>query len=174
MKEKLKKLFKSKVFKKVTLIIGVIFIILTFILVLRPEPFIKLGYWGVLLFGIFGPSMAVVPRLALEMNLVLVAIMSALGMAINDSVTWWVGKVVGDEVIKRTEKIEKIEKIIKKFGLIAILGWSFIPFPYDLIGLIAGYLEVSFVGFLGVTFLGRLVRFLLIGAGVVGVSKMLY
>jgi len=96
------------------------------------------------------------------MNFIGLAFVTALGMGLNDSVSWLVGRS-GDVVIPRSKRIIRLEGTIHRYGSLALFFWSLIPFPYDLIGLIAGYLEFSYKAFIIPTFLGRLIRFLILG-----------
>lgn len=154
-----------KLWKWVTVILGLSFIIYTFLFVARdPQPFLKFGYAGVFVFNLFGPGMLLIPFLAQHMNVPLLALVSALGMATNDSVSWIVGKN-GDVLLPRNKRIIRIEELIGKYQGIALFFWALIPFPYDLIGLIAGYLQVPYKVFVAATFMGRFLRFLLLGFG---------
>ncbi len=164
---------RSKTWKWVTIVLGLSFFIYTFLFVARdPAPFLKFGYVGVFVFNLFGPGMFLIPSLALHMNVPLLALVSALGMATNDSVSWMVGKN-GDVVVPRGKRVIRIEGLIVKYGAFALFFWALIPFPYDLIGLIAGYLQVPYRAFVLATFLGRFLRFLLIGFGTVAVAGSL-
>ena len=165
MKNKLARFFKSPRVKRTAIILGIIFYLLAFVIAFYPKPFLKFGYLGVFVFSLFGPGMILVPALVGELNIYLLAFVVALGMAFNDSVSWLVGKS-GDIIVKRTKRIESIEKIIHKYGAYALFFWSLIPFPYDLIGLIAGYLEMPYKKFITATFLGKFVRFILLGMGI--------
>ena len=166
MKNKLTKLMRSPKFKKLTLILGVLFFILTFFISFNPGPFLKFGYLGVFVFNLFCPGTLLFPSLVKHMNFIGLAIATTSGMALNDSVSWLVGRS-GDVVLPRSKRIERIERSIHKYGSVALFFWSLIPFPYDLIGLIAGYLEFSYKRFLIPTFLGRFIRFILLGLGIV-------
>lgn len=157
-----------KVFKILSLILGIIFILLAFVVVLKPEPFIKFGYPGIFVYNLFGPGVFLIPVLSRTFNIFWVAFFSALGMALNDSVSWLVGKN-GDIVIKRNPRIIKIEAKIQRFGPWAIFFWALIPFPFDLIAVIAGYLQIPYIRFLLPLFLGRLIRFFLMGSGIVAI-----
>lgn len=170
MKSKLVNLFRSKRFKWIVLILGVAFFILTLFISLDPKPFLRFGYLGVFIFNLFGPGTLLLPSLALHMNIVGLALASALGMTFNDSVSWVVGRS-GDVVIPRSKKVERIEGTIHKFGVVALFFWSLIPIPYDIIGFIAGYLEFPYKIFIFPTFLGKFVRFLLLGVGVMTLFK---
>jgi len=157
---------KSARYKQILFITGLIFIILTFFISLNPEPFLILGYGGVFIFSLLGPATFIVPILAPLLNIPTLALVTALGMAINDSVSWYVG-ALGYEVLPQSAKVKRLEQSVRRWGKIALFFWALIPFPYDLIGLMAGYLGFSFLGFLIPTFAGRFVRFLLLGLGVV-------
>ncbi len=155
--------------KWITVVLGLGFLIYTFVFVARDlAPFLKFGYPGVFLFNLVGPGMFLIPFLAPHMNVPVLAFVSALGMAFNDSVSWMVGKN-GDVVLPRSNRIARIEGIMKKYGPFALFFWALIPFPYDLIGIIAGYLQVPYRFFVLATFLGRFVRFLLLGFGTIAI-----
>ena len=160
--------FKSKPFKFFTLALAVIFYLLAFVIAFAPEPFLRFGYLGIFVFNLFGPGMFLVPTASRHFNIVGVALVTALGMAINDSVSYLAGKN-GDVVFKRGRRVERIEGQIKKFGPWALFFWALIPFPYDFIAIIAGYLQLPFWRFLIPTFLGRLIRFLFMGSGTVAI-----
>lgn len=163
--KKLTKLFKSSKFKKLMIVLGIIFYFSTFIIAFNPKPFLKFSYVGVFIFSLFGPGMILVPVLVGKLNIYILAFVVALGMAFNDSVTWLVGKS-GDVVLPRSKKIERLEKTINRFGSWALFFWSLIPFPYDLVGLIAGYLQLSYKRFIIPTFFGKFIRFILLGLGI--------
>lgn len=163
-----------QVYKVSTLVLGIIFIILAFVVVFDPEPFLKFGYPGIFAYNLFGPGVFLIPSLSRRFNVGWVAFFSALGMALNDSISWLAGKN-GDIVLKRGPRILKIETKIHRFGPVALFFWALIPFPYDLIGVIAGYLQIPFFWFLIPTFLGRFIRFLLMGSGIVAIwGKVLH
>jgi membrane protein YqaA with SNARE-associated domain len=166
--DNLSKVFQTKVAKKIILTLGVLFYIATIVIALNPESFLKYGYIGVFVFNLFGPGTVLIPLLSRHMDIFLISIASAAGMAINDSVAWLVGKS-GDVILPRSKKVEKAEKQIQKWGSFALFGWALIPFPYDFIAMIAGYLELSYKKFVFPVFLARFVRFVLLGSGIVAI-----
>jgi membrane protein YqaA with SNARE-associated domain len=166
MRAKLIKLLSSAKFKRATFILGLIFFVLTLFISLDPQPFLRFGYVGIFIFNVLGAGTILAIPLARHMNILGLAIASASGMALNDSVSWLVGRS-SDSVIPRSPKVARIEKGLHKYGSIALFFWSLIPFPYDIIGFIAGYLEFSYPKFILPTFLGKFVRFLLLGFGIV-------
>jgi membrane protein YqaA with SNARE-associated domain len=172
MKEKLTKLFQTKKFKKITLILGILFTILTFAISLDPRPFLKFGYLGVFVFNLFGPGTYLIPSLSRHMNLILLAAVSACGMTLNDSIGWLTGKS-SDVVIRKSEKIKAIKNEIHKYGPVAIFFWSIIPMPIDLIPALAGYLEFPYRVFFIPNLLGKFLRFILVGLGTTTVLKLI-
>lgn len=168
--ELLIKFFKSKNFKKFTLFLGVLFLLLTFVIYLDPKPFLRFGYFGIFVFNLVGPGTLLAPFLFQYFGLIGVALASASGMAINDSVSWLIGSN-SDVVLPRSDKVARIRNSLSKFGPLALFFWSLIPFPYDLIGLLAGYLGFSYSRYIIPTFLGKFIRFLLLGAGITAAFK---
>jgi len=127
---------------------------------------LRFGYLGIFVFNLFGPGIFLVPAASRHFAVLGVALATALGMAINDSVSWLAGRN-GDVVLPRGRRVEQAEGYIKKYGPWALFFWALIPFPYDFIALMAGYLKMPFWRFLIPTFLGRLFRFLGLGSGTV-------
>ncbi|OGM30057.1 hypothetical protein A2630_02370 [Candidatus Woesebacteria bacterium RIFCSPHIGHO2_01_FULL_44_10] len=166
MKKRVVFFLRSKTFKKITIVLWGALFSLGLLGIFRPELFLKFGYLGVYIFNLFGPGTFLVPSLSRHMNVALLAFATAAGMATNDSVAFVVGRN-GDVVFPRSKKIERVEKGLHRWGPWALFVWSLIPFPYDIIGVIAGYLEFTYRSYIIPTFLGKFVRFLLLGSGVV-------
>ncbi len=167
-KEKWVRIFSSRDFKRIVFIFGIVFLFLTALISVKPEPFLKFGYIGVFVFNLFGPGTLLIPSLSKYMNIFLLAFASSAGMSLNDSLSWYIGKF-GHEIIPHSKKAEKIEKGVRKHGFPALFLWSLIPIPYDIIGLIAGYIGFSYKRFIIPTFLGKFTRFILLGLGVLKV-----
>lgn len=165
MGKRLGRLFQSRSFKKAVVVVGMFFIVLTFVIYLDPEPFLQFGYLGVFVFNLFfGPGTLLLPLLATRMNIVAVALATASGMVLNDSLTWFVGRS-GDVLIPRSKGVVAIERAVHKFGPLAVFLLCLIPMPQDPTGLVAGYLGLSYKRFVIPTFLGMFIRSLLIGYG---------
>ncbi|MFH0942819.1 MAG: VTT domain-containing protein [Candidatus Beckwithbacteria bacterium] len=158
----------TRFLKACSLVFALIFYLLAFVIAIKPEPFLRFGYLGIFGFNLVGPGMFLIPAASRFFNIAGVATVTALGMAFNDAVSWLAGKN-GDIVFPRGRRVEKIKVSIKKYGPYALFFWALIPFPYDFIAVIAGYLKLPFWRFLIPTFLGRLVRFLLMGSGIVAI-----
>lgn len=163
-KEKIIAFLASRDFKRFAFLLGIIFLIVTAFSWTNPEPFLKFGYPGIFVFALVGPAALLIPALATHMDVTSLALVTSFGYAINDSVSWAIG-TYGHEVIPHSARVERLEKHIRKYGAFALLFWALVPFPYDLIGLISGYLGFPYLTFLVPTFIGRLIRFLLLGYG---------
>lgn len=156
----------SKPFKIFTLVLAVAFYLLAFVISFDQELFLKFGLGGIFVFNLFGPGTFLVPVASRFFSVISVALISALGMMINDSISWLAGRN-GDIIFPRGRRVEKIEKYIDIYGPWALFFWALIPFPYDFIAIIAGYLKLPFWSFAIPTFLGRFIRFLGLGSGTV-------
>jgi len=163
--KKLSKTFQTKIFGLVVSFLGVAFLLLTLCVSFDPKPFLKFGYWGVFIFNLFGPGTLLIPSLSGHMNVYLLALATSLGMAFNDSVSWVIGRS-GGKIVPCSKKFIKVQDFIGRFGLFGLLFLSFLPLPYDFIGLIAGYLKLPYKKFLLPTFVGRFIRMMLLGLGV--------
>lgn len=167
---RIEQLSKSDKLRKVLTICGFIFIILTFLIVLKPEPFLRMGYAGIFLFNLIGPGTFLIPILVRQYNLYAISVLTAAGMAVNDSVSWFVGRSSRNWT-PNTKYLQLLEHTVDKYGVWALFFWALIPFPYDIIGFIAGFLKISYSRFITPTFIGRLIRFILMGYGLI---KLIY
>lgn len=171
---KLSQFFSSKAFKKFTLILSVLFIVVSFLSALDPRPFLRFGYLGIFIYNLFGTGVVIVPVFSRYFHVIPVAFLAALGMSVNDTVSWYAGKT-GQIIIPPSQRMAKIHDQITRYGPWAIFFWALIPFPFDIIAIAAGYLRLSFWRFLIPMFLGRFVRFLLLGSGSVAIwGKVLH
>lgn len=164
------KFLKSKTFKKITLLLSISFFCLSLLSIINPRPFLKLGYIGIFFAHVFGAGSILTFGLAKQTNPYFLALATALGMTLNDSVAYLIGKN-SDILIDRPEKIKKIEGTIQKYGPFALFAWALIPFPYDLIGFIVGYLELPYYKFFLSAFAGKFLRTLLIGLGILSFTN---
>lgn len=167
----LARFFQSKHFKRISFFLGIIFLIIAAFFAVRPEPFLRFGYAGVFVFNILGAGTFLIIPLVKHFNLLPLALVSAFGITLNDSIAWFVG-TSGTAVVPKGKKIKRIEKSIQKYGVYALFFWALIPFPYDLIGFIAGYLGIPYRTFVIPTFLGKFIRLIFLGMGTLQVTKM--
>lgn len=147
---------------------GLLFIILSFMVTFKPGRIAALGIWGVVIAGLFGQGMIVFPFFLQTIPPLTLAACLAMAMAANDAVSWYVG-ITGRDVIDPPKIGRILRDSVTRYGAYAVFVWSLIPFPFDIIGVFAGYLGMGAVPFLVATFSGRFVRFLLLGYGVLAI-----
>ncbi len=108
-----------------------------------------------------GP-LIIIFAVATKMNIILVAIASGAGSIIGEMTGYYAG-FLGNKVAKRTiRKYKKVEIWIKKFfnkyAIPVIFLAAFLPFPFDLVGIVAGSSRYSIPKFLLVGFLGKILK----------------
>lgn len=158
----MQKIIVSDFVNRLLFIVGVIFVILTVVISLDPTHFIRFGYPGVFVFNLFGPGTLLIPLVANHFNLVLLAGVSALGMSLNDSIVYFVGRS-GQSVVKPGKRSDWLRQWIVRSGKLGLFVFSLLPIPIDLIGGTVGYLSLPYSYFIGPTFAGKFLRFLAIG-----------
>ena len=164
MGHKIVRILQSKTFKRTMFITGILILLLTGFIVVSPETFLRFGYPGIFVICALGGSSLLLIPLTQYFNVFGLAFAAASGMAVNDSIAWIIGSS-GTAIVERPAKLKKIEHTVERYGMVAIFFWSLIPFPYDLVGFVAGYLGLSYPRYVIPTFLGKFVRFSLIGLG---------
>lgn len=162
MKEKLRILFKSRAFKFTSLILSTTFLVFTFFIAFNPEPFLKFGYLGLFIFNIFSSGLFLLPTLIGKMNLLALVLVSALGMSVNESINWIMGSS-SDVLIKESSFEKRIESMIRRYEFPTIFFLALIPFPFDIVGIVAGRLNISYLRFIIPILLARILRFLIFG-----------
>ncbi|MFZ5425111.1 MAG: YqaA family protein [Patescibacteria group bacterium] len=162
--DKLVNLINSNGFKKATVIIGSILAIGSILISVNPEPFLKTGYWGVFLYGMLGPVTIIIPTMSQHYNLYVLSAIASFGVVINDTLAYIVGRNA-DAFIQKSKKVLVVEKWVNKYGYLALFVIAVLPIPYDFIGLIVGYLDLSFKKYAVPLFVGKFFRFVLIGLG---------
>lgn len=79
---------------------------------------------------------------SLGLNPLIVSVVSGVGSGIGEITGYLVGvagrKVVSKSVHKKFKKIAELTKLIKRYGFFAIIVIGILPFPFDVIGIIAG------------------------------------
>ena len=125
----------------------------------------SLGYFGVFLISLISTSTLFLPipiyaiitfSSTLGLNPFLVALFSGLGMALGEITGYLVGLGGGSIILRKNKKlIRKFEFFFKRFGFITISFFAFIPFPFDIIGILAGVGRYDLKKFLLATFIGK-------------------
>ncbi len=162
--EKLLHVIQSNSFKKATVIIGVILAIGSIFISFNPTQFLETGYWGVFLYGIFGPVTVIIPTMSQHYNIFILSAVAAAGVVVNDTLAYIVGRNA-DVFISKSKKVLIVENWVNKYGYWTLFVFAVLPIPYDFIGLIAGYLDLSFKKYAIPLFVGKFCRYVLVGFG---------
>lgn len=156
------KIIYSVWINRVLLVLGAVFLLLTFLVALDPTYYAQFGYPGVFIFNLFGPGTLLIPFMAQHFNIVLLAVVSACGMSLNDSVVYVMGRS-GQTVVSPGEKANFARALVTRYGRAGLFLISIVPFPLDFIGGTVGYLGFSYSYYVLPTFIGKFVRFLVLG-----------
>jgi len=92
----------------------------------------------------------------------LIGFSSGLGSALGEITGYALGFGGRKLISKDSEKLEKIKKRIDKYGVIFIFLFAISPFPFDIIGILAGIIKYDFKKFIIATILGKIVKYLII------------
>ena len=108
-----------------------------------------------------GPLIIVVAA-AGNLNIILVSIASASGSMVGEMTGYYAG-FLGNKVAQRTiRKYIKIEKFIRKhfnrYAVPLIFLTALLPFPFDLVGFVAGATRYSIVKFFVSGFFGKFLK----------------
>ena len=161
----LKKILGSTWFKRIYFAISLLLLGIGLYSVINPEPFLKFGYPGIFVFNALGGlGTFLIPTLSSQMNIWLLALATATGMGINDSISWLAGRG-GSEAVYKMKWVPRVEKFLDTYGWKPLFVLSVLPLPYDAIGLILGYLGLDYLKFFIPMVVGKFVRVILIGYG---------
>lgn len=112
----------------------------------------------------------IIAAAALGLNPFLVSLMSASGSMIGELTGYYAGflgnKITAKAVIKYRKVVRRLEDFFHKYAFMTILVTSFLPFPFDLVGIIAGISRYSIPKFLFAGFVGKFFKTLLLYWGV--------
>lgn len=144
---------------------------------LRYQEFRGLGLVGVFLLNLFGSATIFLPAPAFisvgisatQSHPLLVALIAAMGSTLGESATFIFGFSTSQFFdFRKHKKIYTITNILlRKWGGVFILIFSFIPNPiFDGLGILAGITKYPIKQFLLLTFIGRLLRNILIAYSV--------
>jgi membrane protein DedA with SNARE-associated domain len=137
----------------------------------------SLGYVGVFIVGFLAnatiflpaPSWALTIAAGATLNPLPVALAAAMGEALGE-ITGYLAGSSGSIVLENRESYQKSAKLMKRWGVWFIMILAFIPNPaFDFVGILAGALRMPVPKFLWGTFLGKLLRALLLAYGGYGV-----
>jgi membrane protein YqaA with SNARE-associated domain len=172
-KEKAARVVKSGIFKKVFLVLGIIFIILTYFISIKPDAFLKYSYAGVFVFNLISSGLLLLPALTGKLNIFLLVFVSALGNLCNTSINYLVGNT-SQNLFSNHPIIVTLKKWMERFGLLVVYALAIIPLPLDINGLLSGYVGIPYLRYILVNFLGKLTIFFLVVFGIVTIAKSLH
>ncbi len=130
-------------------------------------------YWGAFLISLIGNATILFPGavLVLLSNLgillysstglsgpMLVGLLGGIAAAIGET-TGYIAGYSGREIVARGKMYGRVERRVKRWGAIAILLFSMVPFVFDLVGIAAGILRFPFWRFMLFCGLGRIVLY---------------
>ncbi|MEM5820777.1 MAG: VTT domain-containing protein [Candidatus Aenigmatarchaeota archaeon] len=131
-----------------------------------------LSYLGFFISGLISSSTIFIPiplygmiifAEKLGINPILAAISAALGSSIGELTSYFIGMGIKETVLKREgKKYKKWLEYFKRFGEFSILLFAALPLPFDFIGILAGFLKYDIKKFVIFTFIGKLIKMLLI------------
>jgi len=125
--------------------------------------FIDAAIFGIPLDPIIGYYVATDPR-----RTILYAIMAALGSAIGSTVPYAIGYKGGEALVVNKigpKRFARMHALSEKYGDLALIIPALMPpgFPFKAFELMAGVTEMSYPHFLLSIFVGRVLRFLILG-----------
>lgn len=155
---KIKSFLSSKYFKVFIFVFSISFFIFSFTYRFEFKTFNNWGYLGIFVFNIFSSGIFLIPTLIHVVNPILFVTISSLGMSVNESINWLMG-YSSNYVLQENEKEKKVQEYVNRYGYIAIFVLALIPFPFDIVGIIAGRLNYNYFAFLLTIFIARTIRF---------------
>ena len=103
------------------------------------------------------------------LNPLLVGLLGGAGSILGELIGYFAG-LGGSAAIEKFEKktpkfLKRFERFYSNIGFWAVLIFAFLPFPFDIIGVLSGATKYNFRRFLLALTIGRLTRTLLIAYG---------
>lgn len=130
------------------------------------------GYVGYFFANYLGFGIYSLPFLVKVLNPVLLIVIGAFGVTIDEFFAWYAGGV--SEELDRSKKFHnKIQSYVEQYGLLAIFVFGLVPLPgvvYTISGFAAGHFKIPFYKFFLTNFSAKLIRTTVI---VVGLLKIL-
>jgi len=131
------------------------------------------SYGALLIVNLIGGALFMMPgfswasiatfTIALD-NIWLVALVGSTGQAIGEMYSYYLGRTASP-LLPKHGRVEKLRMIVKRWGTPAIFILAATPNPiFDLAGAIAGAMKLGWKKFLVISFLGRLIKNLVIAA----------
>ena len=131
----------------------------------------QVGYAGVALASLVASAGLVIPVPALGaacassvfLNPLFISLVAGTAESLGELTGYFLG-YSGREVVSRTRLYRRLEPWVQRRGWVPLLLVSLVPNPiFDLIGIAAGALRYPLWGFLAVVWVGKTLKFLIIG-----------
>ena len=175
---------KSRMDERISGILQIVFAIAIVLLVLsisqEIERFKELGYLGVFVISLLSaatifipsPGWAVVIVMATILDPVLVGIVGGVGAGLGE-ITGYIAGSGAKDITHANQYLKKYKEWIRQHSLLAVFVLAFIPNPFfDVAGLAAGTLGISWKRFLLGCIAGRTLRYVLLA--LLGVFSLQY
>jgi membrane protein YqaA with SNARE-associated domain len=125
--------------------------------------FTDAAIFGIPIDPIIGYYVAIDPR-----RTILYAVMAALGSAVGSTVPYLIGYKGGEALVRKrigAKRFERMHALSEKYGDMALIIPALMPpgFPFKAFELMAGVTEMRYLHFLLSIFVGRILRFLILG-----------
>lgn len=126
--------------------------------------FIDASFFGIPLDPVIAYYVAIDPR-----RTIVYALMASLGSAIGSTVPYLIGYKGGEAVVVKKigpKRFARMHALSEKYGDMALIIPALMPpgFPFKAFELMAGVTEMRYLHFLLSIFVGRLLRFIILGA----------
>lgn len=128
------------------------------------------GYPGIFLVSLIANATLILPAPGLAVTFAMGGVFPPLGVALAAASGATIGEITGylagfsgQAVAERVGAYDRLEALTRKYGAIAIFFLAILPLPlFDLAGLAAGALRMPMPKFLLATFLGKLIKMVLV------------
>jgi len=125
----------------------------------RLEGLDSLGYLGFFVANYFGYGLYILPFLVTKLDPVLLILIGAFGSTIDEVFAWYVGKS-GQYHEKRSKLHDKVERYIRRWGLVGIFVMGIVPTPGFIVTIaafVSGHFQIPFKKYFIAGFSGRLI-----------------
>ncbi|MCU0520568.1 MAG: VTT domain-containing protein [Anaerolineae bacterium] len=173
---------KQRILRYAALALALIITVAVYLMRDRLQEVANYGYLGIFLISILGNATIVLPVPTFltaflgggVFNPVLVGVVSAAGATIGE-LTGYLAGMGGQAIVENRAMYERFSRWMERYGLFALFVLAAIPNPFfDVAGIIAGMSRIRVTTYLGVTWAGKIVKFVLIallGAGSMGLFE---